>query len=75
MMRILRVLHANRMALSLGLMGLLAMASGCGGDPNATIGEPISQERQDAERAARQKAYAGGMPVGRAGKPVKSRRL
>ncbi len=34
-MRVVRLLHANRMVLCLGLVGMLAMASGCGQDYTA----------------------------------------
>ena len=57
-MRIVRVFHANRLWLSLGLLALLALASGCGGDVNKqAAAPPQSQAEQDKERAAREKAF------------------
>jgi hypothetical protein len=58
-MHIVRILHANRMVRALGLLGLLALLSGCDSvDPSPkAAGQPTSQEQQDAERQARLKAY------------------
>jgi hypothetical protein len=67
----IRVLHEKRLLLGSGLLALLALSQGCSGDPNATIGPPVSQEQQNAERDARQRAYGQGMPVGKGGKVVK----
>jgi hypothetical protein len=59
MMRIVRIFHDNRLVFCLGLIGLLALASGCdGGDPNSkTVGEPTTPAQQSAEKDARVKAY------------------
>jgi acyl-CoA reductase-like NAD-dependent aldehyde dehydrogenase len=70
-MGIMTTFQKQRILLGSGLVALLALAQGCGGDPNATMGPPISQEQQNAERAAREKAYGHGMPFGRGGKLVK----
>lgn len=57
-MHIGHFIRANRKTLSLVLLGLLGSASGCGGDAaNQPIPEGTSQAQQDAERAAREKAY------------------
>jgi len=67
-MRIVRALHANRMLLCLGLLGLIGLASGCDDDKNKQpAAPPTTQAQQDAERAAREAAYGkGAIP----GKPV-----
>jgi hypothetical protein len=76
-MHMLRLLNSKRMIICIGLLGLFALSSGCGGDVNATVRQPTAEEKehQDAERAARAKAYAKGMPVGKGGMPVTTRTL
>ena len=68
-MNIFRSFYRDRAAWVLGLASLFGLAAGCGGgDPNATVvGEPTNQEQQDAERAAREKAFGKG----KAGNPGK----
>ena len=63
-------LQKRRAVWMLGLAGLFGIAAGCGsGDPNATtVGTPTTQTQQDAERAAREKAFG----VGKAGNPGKT---
>jgi hypothetical protein len=57
-MRIVQAFHRNRLPLGLGLLGLLTLAGGCGSDPNSQPPAPATtQAQQDAERAAREKAY------------------
>ena len=58
-MRIMQAVHRSRLPLGLGLLGLLTLASGCGStDPNTQPAAPATtQAQQDAERAAREKAY------------------
>jgi hypothetical protein len=67
----MRNLHKNRLLLGASLLALMALTQGCGSDPNASMGPPMSQEQQNAERDARQKAYGRGMPLGRGGKVIK----
>jgi len=52
---------ANRLVRELSLLGLLALASGCGGGAsNTTEGPaPDNEAKQAAESAARKAAYGG----------------
>ncbi len=61
-MHIVRLLHAKRMALCLGLLGLLALASGCG-DSSTTEAPPATaeqKERTDKMKEARSKQFGTG---------------
>jgi len=72
-MLIVRTLRDHRMLLGLGLLGLVALAGGCGGgNPNeAPPAPPTTQAQQDAERAAREKAF-GKMTI--PGKPSSAKK-
>lgn len=48
-MRIVRLVHANRMVLCLGLVGMLAMSSGCGQD-YATEREATPEQKAKMEQ-------------------------
>ena len=67
-MRIARVLHMNRASIAVGLIGLLAATSGCGGD----IGEsnvagttpPPGQSGKDMADAMKNAYGPAGVPKG-----------
>jgi len=63
-MRMLRFLHARRVAVCLGLLGLLVLASGCGDQNNpATIDPEVGKAKGEALQKAREAAYGkGGIP-------------
>lgn len=66
-MQVLRIFHATRLVLSLGLVGLLAMASGCS-DPNpvTAMGPEAAATKGKAQQEAREKAFGkGGAPTGK----------
>ncbi len=72
-MRVLRILHSRRTVLSVGMISLLALASGCSDDnPVATVGETKGKEIGESRRTAREKAFGpGGVPSGKpAGAPA-----
>jgi len=58
-MIIARILRANRRWLTLGLLGLLPLAGGCGDEAktNAPQGAPQPAAEQDAMRKAREAQY------------------
>jgi hypothetical protein len=63
-MRVLRFLHARRMAFCLSLLGLLGLASGCGEETPANINPEVGQAKGNALKNAREQAYGkGGMPA------------
>lgn len=66
-MRVLRFLHAMRMVLCLGLLALMALASGCSdSNPVAAVGDEAAKEKGEAQQKARQAAYGkAGVQVGR----------
>lgn len=61
-MRIVRLLHAKRMVLCLGLLGLLALSGGCSDNLNAPPPPATAEqkERTDKMRDARAKAVGPG---------------
>jgi hypothetical protein len=74
-MQFVRARFSRRMVLVVGVFGLLGVAAGCSdGGQNMSVAQSESQRQQYAMRAAMDKAYANGMPLGYGGKPVKSRR-
>ncbi len=57
-MRILRYFHAKRTVLCLGLIGMIALASGCGGDANDTVAaklpaDPVHQVTRESFKTGR----------------------
>jgi hypothetical protein len=66
-MRLLRFLHARRIVLSLGLLGLLGLASGCSDpDPVAAVGKEGAEAKGKAQMEAREKQFGkGGVPSGK----------
>jgi hypothetical protein len=62
-MRILRLLHAKRTLLGLGLMGMLAFAGGCGGDPNETVAPKLAPDPAHQVTRESQKKGRMGVPV------------
>ncbi len=66
-MRMLRFLHARRLALCLGMLGSLAFASGCGDqNPVTAVGTVEAKARGEAQQKAREAAYGkGGVPIGK----------
>ena len=68
-MRVPRFLHSRRMVLCLSLLGLLAVASGCGDqNPVTAVGPEVGKEKGEAQRKAREAAYG---PTGvQKGKPA-----
>ena len=67
-MQVLRILHATRLGLSLGLVSLLASASGCSDpDPVAAMGPEAAAAKGKAQQEAREKAFGkgGARPVSR----------
>ncbi len=70
-MRIVGLFYRHRAAWVLGLIGVVGLASGCGGDPNAGgVAPPTADTKaqQDAERAAREKAFGTGAKANNPGK-------
>jgi hypothetical protein len=69
-MNIVRVLAGNRRQFCAGLLGLVAVASGCGGSeqtPPPVL--PGGKSPGEAEREARLKAYGSGTPKTPKGSP------
>jgi hypothetical protein len=66
-MRLLRYLHARRIVFSLGLLGLLGLASGCSDpDPVAALGKEGAEAKGKAQMEAREKQFGkGGVPSGK----------
>ena len=66
-MRLLRLLHARRIVFSLGLLGLLGLASGCSDpDPVAALGKEGAEAKGKAQQEARQKQFGpSGAPTGK----------
>ena len=57
-MRVTRILQKTRTWLALGLLGLPVLTAGCGSNPDSQPAAPATTPaQQDAERAAREKAY------------------
>jgi len=63
-MRVLRFLHAKRIVLCLGLLALMALASGCSdSNPVTSISPEEGKEKGLALQKAREEAYGkGGQP-------------
>jgi hypothetical protein len=55
-------LSRRQFVCSLGAIGILAMATGCGGDPNDTTAPelPGDQERMEKQKAVRNKMFGTG---------------
>jgi hypothetical protein len=66
-MRLLLLLHARRLVFSLGLLGLLGLASGCSDpDPVAALGKEGAEAKGKAQQEARQKQFGpSGAPTGK----------
>jgi hypothetical protein len=66
-MRVLQFLHGRRMVLCLSLLGLLALAGGCGDqNPVTAVSPEAGKEHGEAQRKAREAAYGkAGVPVGK----------
>jgi hypothetical protein len=65
-MRILGLLHLRRLVAVLFLLGSVGLTAGCGGDAGAPVGGgggATGDAAQDAERAAREKAYGAGKTI------------
>jgi hypothetical protein len=70
-MQVLRILHARGLALSLGLVALLASANGCS-DPNpvTAMGPEAAAAKGKAQQEARENAFGkGGAPTGKPTSP------
>jgi hypothetical protein len=70
-MRVLRFLHARRVAFSLSLLGLLALASGCGdSNPVASLDSGEAKAKGEAQQKLREAQYGrGGVQKGRPATP------
>jgi hypothetical protein len=72
-MRIARVLHMNRASMAVGLIGLLAATSGCGGDVGestvAGTTPPPGQSGKDMADAMKNAYGPSGVPKGQTGPP------
>lgn len=56
-MRIVRLFHQRRAAWILGLASVWGLAAGCGESGTVPAGPTDVKSQQDAERAAREKAF------------------
>jgi hypothetical protein len=62
-----RIRRSSRRLMSFALLGLLAFASGCGDDASKPAAGPAAdaadKQRQQDERAAREKAFGQGSSI------------
>jgi hypothetical protein len=65
-MQLLRVFHAKRVVVCLGLLGSLALASGCGeSNPATSVSDDEAKAKTQAQRDAMQNAFGkNGAPTG-----------
>jgi hypothetical protein len=64
-MQLLRVFHAKRVVVCLGLLGSLALASGCGeSNPATSVSDDEAKAKTQAQRDALKNAYGPGGPTG-----------
>jgi hypothetical protein len=60
-MHIMRIFHAKRMVLCLGLIGMLAFAGGCSSDPNDTVAPKLPPDPRYSITKETQKAGRAGL--------------